>query len=555
MAALPTTKTALREAAESYDSAHRALSAYGTNASIRMPFSNIPQPAPQVARGREAFGEALQIASGGDPNVLASGQTPVLAVDISGPKQILVGREALYRVRMQNDSDMAAEGVVATVRIPKGAEIVNTTASQGTVQPAGDAATKGQLKWQLARVDRHANETLEIKLIPRENHPLELGVSWTVAPAASRAVVEVQEPKLQLDIAGPSEVMFNKPQIFKMTLSNPGTGPAQNVKIDLMAPGGGQDTVSSHQLGDLASGASQTIEVELTAREAGKLAVKASASAEGGLTCNASKDIFCRKPELEVDWRGPATQYAGTMATYYVRVRNPGTAPADDVTVTATLPDGAEFTSASEGQTYDSDHHEVAWHVGSIGPGGDNYMELKCVLKSPGANRVKMSAAAGSGDLTDSKTAETNVVALADLKLEVVDPRGPVAVGAPATYEIHVRNRGDNTARDVNVVALFSDGIEPEPADGSTYSVTNGRVTFRTIDELAAGRDVTLRVRAHGVKPGTHILRAEVLCRDLDIKLAAEETTRFYASDVATSGDLPKNEAASRSDAFRPTVK
>ena len=34
-------------------------------------------------------------------------------------------------------------------------------------------------------------------------------------------------------------------------------------------------------------------------------------------------------------------------------------------------------------------------------------------------------------------------------------------------------------------------------------------------------------------KPGTHVFRAEVLCRDLEIKLAAEETTRFYDSEVS----------------------
>src|SRR5262249_54777859 len=157
-----------------------------------------------------------------------------------------------------------------------------------------------------------------------------------VAPVGSHAVVEVQEPKLQLEVQGPNEVFFDRPQVFKLTISNPGTGPAENVKIELLPPGGKdsvKETVTSHPLGDLPAGGSQPVEVELTAREAGKMFVKASAAAEGGLTANASKEVFCRKPELEVDWRGPATKYAGTLATYFVRVRNPGTAPADDVTV------------------------------------------------------------------------------------------------------------------------------------------------------------------------------------------------------------------------------
>jgi hypothetical protein len=43
------------------------------------------------------------------------------------------------------------------------------------------------------------------------------------------------------------------------------------------------------------------------------------------------------------------------------------------------------------------------------------------------------------------------------------------------------------------------------------------------------------------------VFRAEVLCRDLEIKLAAEETTRFYQDDVsrepATAAEAPAAEA------------
>lgn len=551
-----------RSAAEAFGS-HELHAAVGGGTFVRTPYSNALPPGPQTARGKEAFGDALQVASGGDPSVLASNQTPILSADIRGPKQILIGRESVYRIRLQNNSDVPAEGIVATVRIPAGADVVNATGTQGMVQQSQDATTKGQLQWQIGRLDRHAGETLELRLVPHESRPLELGVTWTVAPVGERAVVEVQEPKLQIDVAGPNEVYYDKSQVFKLTISNPGTGPAENVHIELSPPGGkkendAKEAPQSHALGDLPAGASQTVEVELTAREAGKLFVKATATAEGGLTCNAAKEVFCRKPELEVDWRGPATKYAGTQATYFLRVRNPGTAPAEDVTVRAALPDGAEFTSASDGQNFDPKLREVSWHVGTLRPGDDNYMELKCVLKNAGNNQLKITAATATGSLTDTKTAATNVVALADLKLDVVDPTGPVAVGSPAFYEIHIRNRGASAAKDVNVMGFFSEGIEPEQAEGAMYTVADGRVSFRTINELPAGRDLVLRIRAHAVSPGTHIFRAEVLCRDLDIKLAAEDTTRFYTDDVAPTGDKSDKsdkQSAGRSDAFRPTVR
>jgi hypothetical protein len=159
-------------------------------------------------------------------------------------------------------------------------------------------------------------------------------------------------------------------------------------------------------------------------------------------------------------------------------------------------------------------------------------MELKCIVKSPGANQLRVAAATGAGDLSDSETAETNVVALADLKLEVTDPTGPVAVGSPAVYEIRVQNRGASAAKDISVIGLFSEGLEPDQAEGATSTMADGRVTFGSIEELAPGRDVTLKIRAHATQAGTHVFRAEVLCRDAEAKLAAEETTRFYADEV-----------------------
>jgi uncharacterized repeat protein (TIGR01451 family) len=489
--------------------------------------------------------------------VLVSNQTPVITTDIRGPKQILIDREAAYRIELRNQGDIAAEGLVASIRIPSWAEVVDTVASQGMIAQTGNATGNGQLEWQISKLEPRGGETLDIRLIPRASRPLELGVSWTITPVGSRALVEVQEPKLQMSVSGPDEVLFSQPQIFRLTLTNPGTGIAANVKIDLMPPGGGERVVTTQPIGDLAPGASKTVEVELTPKEAGKLFVKAAAMADGGLTCDASKEIFCRKPELEIDWRGPDKKYAGTAATYYFRVRNPGTAAAENVTVRAALPEGAEFVSGSEGQSYDAKRGEVAWHVGTLNPGDDNYMELKCIVNTPGVNQFRATAAASSGELSDSTLCQTNVVALADLKLEVSDPSGPVAVGEPAVYELRVLNRGATAAKAVNIVAFFSNGLEPEQAEGGMYDVDeeDGRVTFRPIDELQAGREIVLRIRARASAGGNHVFRAEVLCQDSEIKLAAEETTRFYVDETAIESSETAQSSVSASEGFESATR
>ena len=481
---------------------------------------------------RELFSETDKDASVG-PNVLVTNQAPAITADIRGPKQIAIGREASYRVRLQNQGASAAEAVVATVRVPSWAEVVNTTATNGAVRQVAADDSAATFEWQMSQLDAQAAETLSIDLIPRASRPLELGVTWSHDPVMTRTIVEVQEPKLHLEVTGPDEVLFGKSHVYRLTLSNPGTGVAENVRINLLPPGGGEETVSTFEVGDLAAGATKTAEVELTAREAGKLSVQAVAIAEGDLRSEAKKELFCRKPELEVDWRGPEMQYAGTTATYFFRVRNPGTAAADDVSVRASLPEGAEFVSASEGHVLDKTKHEVAWRVGSLGPGDDCYMELRTMVNTPGENKLSLTAATAAGDLTDTKLGVTKVVALADLKLDVSDPTGPVAVGDKALYEIRITNRGASAAEDVNVVGLFSAGLEPEALDGASYTVSDGRVSFHTISKLPAGQNVVLEIHATATEAGTHVFRAEVLCRDLEIKLAAEETTRFYDNEVS----------------------
>jgi uncharacterized repeat protein (TIGR01451 family) len=470
---------------------------------------------------------------GAGPGVLVTNVAPAITSDIRGPKQIAIGREASYRVRLQNQGGSSAEAIVATVRIPSWAEVVNTTSTNGVVRQIAADDSAATLQWQIPRLDAQAAETLGINLVPRASRPLELAVTWTHDPVNTRTVVEVQEPKLKLEVTGPDEVLYGKSHVYRLTLSNPGTGVAENVRINLLPPGGGEEAVSTFEVGDLPPGVSKTAEVELTAREAGKLSVQAVAVGEGNLKSEAVKELFCRKPELEVDWRGPDTQYAGTAATYFFRVRNPGTAAADDVAVKVDLPPGADFVSASEGHVYDNAKREVAWRVGSLGPGDDCYMELRCTVSTPGENKIAVTAATAAGDLSDIKQGVTNVVAIADLKLDVSDPSGPIAVGQEAVYEIRVTNRGASAAEEVNVVGLFSAGLEPETGEGAPYTVSDGRVAFRTINKLPAGQDIVLQIRAKATEAGTHVFRAEVLCRDLEIKLAAEETTRFYEDEVS----------------------
>jgi uncharacterized repeat protein (TIGR01451 family) len=394
------------------------------------------------------------------------------------------------------------------------------------------------LVWMVPQLDAGGREQLDLKIVPHRGQSLELAVLSTHAPPASRAVVEVQEPRLGVMLTGPAEALYGETKRFELMLSNPGTGIAENVVVHLLRVGGGDRVADEHRVGSLQPGMSRRIDVELDARQAGTLLVKAQASAEGGLRAEATKEVLVRRAALHIDVDGPAALYAGTLASYRVQLSNPGTAAAQATTLTVVLPAGAKFADCSEGGNFRAEEGKVVWNIGTLDAEAQRSLDLKCLLQSPGKNRMEAYAEA-SGELNDSAAVTSDVVAVADLALDVSDPSGPVPVGEDATFEIQIRNRGTLRAERIDVVAFFSDGIEPASAAGAGYEIGPGQVVFRTLDGLDAGRELVLTVKAKAIRPGNHICRTELVCRSADIKLADEETTRFYGNPPTDSLPSP----------------
>ena len=128
----------------------------------------------------------------------------------------------------------------------------------------------------------------------------------------------------------------------------------------------------------------------------------------------------------------------------------------------------------------------------------------------------------------------TRVEAIADLKLSINDPRGPVPTGKEVVYEVKVTNRGSRAAENVKIVAQFSNGIEPVGFDGADAELVPGQVLFQPIARLAGGETLVVKILAKASEGGTHRFRASVTSSDQESQHSAEETTRYYRD-----GDSP----------------
>jgi uncharacterized repeat protein (TIGR01451 family) len=467
--------------------------------------------------------------STGDSNVLFVRQSPILSVETVGPRRITVGKVSSYEVKVQNAGQVAAEDVVVTIDLPQSAEVLATEASAGSADslPAS-AGASGQVQWKVGRLEAKGIEKLVLRIVPRESRPIDLIVKWNYTPIESQAVIEVQEPKLAVQLHGPSEVLYGKAEVYRLEIANIGTGAAENVRLSLSPIGPNETRSTTHQLGTVAAGEKKAIEIELTARHAGTLTINIDAQADGGVEAQLAQDILVRRPGLAVAIEAPGLQYVNTEATYQIRVNNPGNAPAKSVKITATLPPETEYVSSTQGGRLDPNGNKVVWTADSLAPGDETSFRLTCKLRKPGSNRLGVVATA-EGDVTASGEGSTRVEAIADLALAVSDPPGPVAVGSEAVYEIRVENRGTKSAENVEIIGYFSHGIEPLSAEGAGNRIGVGEVVFDPVAALDAGQSLVLKIRARAGAPGNHIFRAEVYCKPLQTRLVSEETTRFYS--------------------------
>ena len=198
-------------------------------------------------------------------------------------------------------------------------------------------------------------------------------------------MIEVQEAKLALHLDGPSEVFFGKKEVFKLKVSNTGTGPAENLHDHADARGHRRQPAGFASHGDFGRGR--------RARDGSRddrprdRHVDHPGSVEGRRRRMPSwpNRVLVRRAAIAVAADGPAMQFVGAAATYRIRICNPGNAPAQNVKLVANLPTGAKYVSSEGGQ---ASGKQVQWTLERLEPGVERVFLVKCSLGLPGDSQV-----------------------------------------------------------------------------------------------------------------------------------------------------------------------
>lgn len=453
-------------------------------------------------------------------------RAPAIQVDTYGPRTIGVNKTGTYKVVIHNQSNFAAEDLMIGVSLPSWVQIQNMNLTAGTRAVSNNDGTN-LLSWTVASIPPNSSHTMTVDATPQKAEMFDIGIEWAMVPKKASANVDVTEPKLQMKISGPNEVLYGDTAVYDVTVANPGTGTAQNVVVKLPEALGGERA----KLYDILPGQEKKFHVELLARTAGKIDLNTSATAEGGLQTAAGRKIMVKRAQLKVDVAGPGRKYAGTRGQYTVTVSNEGDAMARDVVAGFALPPGVKYLGGIE--SVNQIENGVRWSVGALESGEKRTYQLNCQLNADGNLSIEVGVR-GEGDLSASHSMMTAVETVADLVLTVEDPKGPLPTGEEIEYKIRIRNRGSRAAQEINLIMQFSQGIQPTKAVGQEYEINqeHGQVAFSPITQLNPGQELEFVVKAVADSAGSHIFQAHLICDDSESQEIAQGTTKFFGEQI-----------------------
>jgi uncharacterized repeat protein (TIGR01451 family) len=296
------------------------------------------------ARVQFEHGECVVTRVGGQPApvpVAVPAGEPKLTLQKFGPKQAILHQSLDYKLTVTNTGTDVARDVRLTDTMDEGMRHI--------------ATNQGQLTWNSFELQPGQSRSFDYQVTTTKPGKLMNRAVVTAGTLRQEATseLEVIEPKLRIEKTGPREQFFRRPATYQITVTNEGSTPLTNVvvtdtlpekaKLDRMSVGGqaiGQNQVQ-WLLGTLQPGARKAVQIVLRAEDKGRLVNKATAQADGvpAVTAEAITEFesaagltfYIEPPE------NPAT--VGMPARYTITIVNQGSAAANDIDITATIPE------------------------------------------------------------------------------------------------------------------------------------------------------------------------------------------------------------------------
>ncbi len=459
------------------------------------------------------------------PALVASGHTPRAAA-ISAVwrlKGLLnVGQECPCELLVTNPRESAAENVSVEARLPNSLRVVEAI-------PAA-TGQDGVLRWELNDLAAGEQRTIQVVLVAAESGPADIVTDARSTDSHAQSLT-VTEPQLSVVVNGPTDVAVGEPATQTVTVRNPGSGIATNIKLEALIPDGLEHVRGNRLLMDIGSlnpGETRRIRLALAAIAGGEQVLNVEARADSGLVQQASAAVLVAAPQLKASIDGPGLRYLGRKAMYTLRVENDGAAATDAVQMVHRIPEGFDFVSSDRGARFDESSRMLTWFVGRLSAEQPEELHVTLLANKAGEFRHAVRATSEHGSYSDAQLT-TRVEGTASLVVEVADLDDPVEVGTETAYEVTITNEGTASSHAVTLACELPGGLTLLNAEGpSDHRVKANTVQFQPVSEVRAGETVTYRVHVKGTDDGDKRFRCRVSSANLSQPLFTEEVTKFY---------------------------
>jgi len=455
--------------------------------------------------------------------VLPAGeQGGTVYLEKSAPKEVLVGKDFDYKIRLTNMSRSTLEGVMLAGKLPENFRVVSTT-------PQADIVGK-DATWDVGKMAPGESKLFVVRGAATKSGSLYGCSDVTFRIPSACVAIEAVEPALQIAQTAPAEVLICEPIPIKIVVSNTGSGPASNVMVKETLPEGltttDGKTEVTYDFKTIEAGQAKQVTVETRAAKTGEFPCKAVATGADGLTAAADSKTVVRQPVLALTQDAPKSRFLGLTVTNTVTVANKGDGVAKGTRLVTALPARCELVSASDGIRAEAG--QLVWNLGDLAP--DQSKKVAFVIKPAAIGSVESFSSVSAVCAKASTKAVTDIQGIPAILLECVDEADPIEIGAQETYTITVTNQG--TAADTNIVVkcTLPAGQEFVSASGPTKETVEGQsVTFASLKSLAPKAKATYKVVVKATKAGDVRFAISLTSDQLRTPVEETESTNQYA--------------------------
>ena len=448
--------------------------------------------------------------------------SPTMTIKWKKNSEVNVGQVAVCDLVVENSGNIRAENVVVEAQFPESIQLKDS-------DPAPEDARQG-LIWSLGTMEAGSSKSIKITMVPLQNGDI-AATAHVRFTGTTSGVFAVREPKLKTVIEGPKQVLLGDAAPHTVTVSNPGTGIANNVYVQTTLPEGLEHPKGKQlalQIGSLNPGETRTIRLSLTAMGAGTQPIQVYSAADGGLEDSATLALDVLAPSLELAVSGPGLRYKGRDAIYKLTIKNTGSIPTNNIKLMHKFPIGMNYVANDRGANYDKTTRLVNWFVGRLGSGESTTLLVKANSNEIGSYKHLIRVTSEQGTNTDAVVL-TKVEGVASLSVDVADVDDPVEVGEETAYLITLTNEGSKEATNVVIDCDLPAGVELISAEGPTeYIADLDSLAFRPIKSVAPGKSAKCRLVVRGQVQGDARLKVKITSDSIADPILSEELTRFY---------------------------